>query len=172
MTTTTDILLSSFTDGRFRSAFQRYFAELGIAVRDWDGLFREMDAEGGNRALLRLTQTGETVGFLMYCLGSLRDSFFAERFGFIREFWVAEPWRGLGNGSALLALAEDQFAASEIRRVLLTTDTAEPFYLARGYARAALTARNRCPVYEKWLESGKPGAPVQREAFIAKGELK
>lgn len=44
------ILLSEFADPRFRAAFQSYFAELGIAVKDWDGLFREMDGEKINRA--------------------------------------------------------------------------------------------------------------------------
>ena len=55
------ILLSEFTDLRFRAAFQTYFAELGIAVKDWDGLFREIGrGDGGekNEAYVRLSAGG------------------------------------------------------------------------------------------------------------------
>ena len=62
------ILLSDFTDPRFRAAFQAYFTELGISVRDWDGLFREMDGENTNRAYLMLDGSGGTVGFLQFQL--------------------------------------------------------------------------------------------------------
>ena len=34
----TDALISDFTDPLFQRAFQQYFGELGIAVKDWDGL--------------------------------------------------------------------------------------------------------------------------------------
>lgn len=62
------ILLSEFADPRFRAAFQSYFAELGFAVKDWDGLFREMDEEKINRACLALDEGGGVVGFLQFQL--------------------------------------------------------------------------------------------------------
>ena len=60
------ILLSDFTDSRFRAVFQTYFAELDITVRDWDGLFREMDEEKTNLAYLALDGEGNAAGFLMF----------------------------------------------------------------------------------------------------------
>ena len=50
----TDTLISDFFDSGFQKAFRQYFAELGIHVRDWDGLFQEMNRgdEGGHGAQL------------------------------------------------------------------------------------------------------------------------
>ena len=33
----TDVLISDFSDPLFQTAFQTYFSELGITVKDWDG---------------------------------------------------------------------------------------------------------------------------------------
>ena len=47
-------MIEDFANPRFRQAFQSYFQELGIQVRDWDGLFREMDTDSrGTRAIVR-----------------------------------------------------------------------------------------------------------------------
>ncbi len=57
--TDTAVMISDFTSPLFQSAFKTYFAELGISVKDWDGLFREMNDEGGNMAFVRTAGDGE-----------------------------------------------------------------------------------------------------------------
>ena len=77
---TKDILLSDHTDPRFTAAFQLYFAELGITVRDWDGLFREMNGTPDTYAFLRLNESGETVGFLQFSVTArLRAEWYTRR---------------------------------------------------------------------------------------------
>ena len=51
-----DMLISDFSEPLFQTAFQTYFSELGITVRDWDGLFREMNDEGDNQAFVRTAE--------------------------------------------------------------------------------------------------------------------
>lgn len=146
------ILLSEFTDLRFRAAFQAYFAELGIAVRDWDGLFREMDEEKINRAYLSLNGDGGAVGFLQFQLTAFSNWFFEEPFGFIREFWVAPGYRRQGYGRALLRMTEDCFMEHGAYRSILTADDAVGFYLANGYEKApGVQAKNEMEVLVKVL---------------------
>lgn len=146
------ILLSEFTDLRFRAAFQTYFAELGIAVKDWDGLFREMDEDKANRAYLTLNENGDAVGFLQFQLTAFSHWFFEEPFGFIREFWVAPGYRRQGHGRALLRMTEDYFAAHGAYRSILTADDAVGFYLANGYERTpGVWAKNNMEVLVKTL---------------------
>lgn len=147
------ILLSTFADPRFRAAFQVYFAELGIAVEDWDGLFREMDKEKVNLAYLALNGDGDAAGFLQFQLTAFSNWFFEEPFGFIREFWVAPAYRGQGHGRALLRMAEEYFAEHGACRSILTADpNAVNFYLARGYEKApGIRAKNKMEVLVKML---------------------
>ena len=86
----------------FQAAFRQYFAEIGISVRDWEGLFREMNQEGNNAAFLRTTEEGEVIGFLQFQPIAFTSWFFEETCGFIREFWVAPAFRRRGYGSLLL----------------------------------------------------------------------
>ncbi len=147
-----DVLLSDFSDPRFRAAFRTYFKELGICVEDWDGLFAEMNAEGDNRAFVRTDESGAVVGFLQFRPTAFTSWFFEETCGFIREFWIAEPCRGRGHGAALLRLAEEHFKAQGIFTSILTTRTAERFYLREGYRSApGCRAKNGDPVYVKRL---------------------
>lgn len=149
----TDLLITDFSDSCFRMAFQAYFAELGINVRDWGGLFREM-TEDGNTAYLRMDEAGHVVGFIQFKPITLTNWFFEEKAGFIREFWIAEAYRSQGHGSALLSLTEEYFAQQNVRRVLLTTDTAPAFYEKHGYQKApSYTAKNNDDVYVKDLSS-------------------
>ncbi len=148
----TDALIRDFSDARFQAAFRRYFTELGLTVRDWDGLWREMNAEGDNTAYLRTGPDGETVGFLQFRPIQFTSWFFEETCAFIREFWVAPEARGRGHGSALLALAEARFLESGIHTAILTTDTAADFYARHGYVRdAGCRAKNGDDVYVKRL---------------------
>lgn len=146
------ILLSDFTEPRFCAAFQTYFAGLKISVRDWDGLFQEMNQEGNNLAYLTTGEDGEVLGFLMFQMTSFSNWFFEEPFGFIREFWVAPACRRQGYGRSLLHLAEAYFREHGAYRSVLTADDAVAFYLANGYAKApGVRAKNNMEVLVKSL---------------------
>ena len=148
-----NVLLQTSRDPRFIEAFQRYFAELGITVRDWDGLFAEMDRDAENRTFLRLAPSGAVLGFLQCQAIPFTSWFFTQTCGFIREFWVAEAHRRGGHGAALLALAEDYFRSHGMYTSILTTDTAADFYRKHGYEQAsACRARNEDPVFVKRLD--------------------
>ena len=148
-----DVLISDFTDPVFQTAFKSYFSELGIPVRDWDGLFREMNEDSGNLAYVRRAKDGSTVGFIQFNLISFTSWFFEETCGFIREFWVSEAFRNAGHGAALLGLAEDYFREHGLHTGILTTDTAERFYLKHGYRKApGCRAKNRDEVFIKQLD--------------------
>lgn len=147
----TDRFITDFSEPLFRKAFQAYFDELGITVRDWDGLFREM-TEDGNEAWLRLAEDGGVIGFIQFKPIVLSNWFFEEKAGFIREFWVAEAHRKQGHGSALLEMAEKRFLEQGIRQTILTTDTAPVFYEKRGYREnLCISAKNQDTVYVKTL---------------------
>ncbi len=147
-----DTIIYDFTDARFQTAFKKYFSELGIHVRDWDGLFREMNDEGNNAAIVRTAADGETVGFIQMKPIQFSGGFFEETCGFIREFWIAEAFRNKGCGTALLHLAENWFLKHEIYTGILTTDTAPDFYEKLGYVRArGCKAKNQLDVYMKHL---------------------
>lgn len=148
---TQNIFLEDFQDPRFRRAFQQYFAWLDVKIRDWEGLFREMDQDGrGTRGYLRLNGAGEALGFIQFCPMELEGWFFQKKLGFIREFWVAPEHRSQGHGSALLDLAEGWFLSQGFSGSILTTDTAPEFYEKHGYRRdPGFTAKNHDPVYVK-----------------------
>ncbi|RTE50657.1 GNAT family N-acetyltransferase [Actinobaculum sp. 352] len=149
----TDRLITDFTEPIFAAAFQCYFAELGIEVPDWGRLFRQMNDEGSNTALLRTAADGRDIGFIQFQPIEFTSWFFRETCGFIREFWVAEDVRGGGHGAALLGLAEAHFARQGIHTSILTTDTAPDFYRKRGYIQApGCEARNGDAVFVKRLD--------------------
>ena len=147
-----DILISNFSQEIFQNAFKLYFAELGIEVKNWDGLFYEMNEEDGNKAYVRMDEAEAIVGFIMFKIEKLSNWFFEENLGFIREFWIAEEQRNNGHGSHLLELAETYFKGNGICKAILTTDTAERFYDAHGYYKdKAYVAKNEDDVYVKSL---------------------
>jgi len=146
------VLLSDFTDSRFRTAFQTYFTELGIRVSDWDGLFREMNGDGNNLAYLLLDEDGGTLGFLQFQMTGFSNWFFEEPAGFIREFWIAPAYRRQGYGKLLLHLTEAYFLEHGAYRSILTADDAAAFYFANGYKKAAgIKAKNQMEVLVKNL---------------------
>ena len=115
-----DNLISDFSDSLFQAVFKQYFSELGLHIRDWDGLFREMNADGGNLAFVMTSDSGNVIGFIQSKLLKFTC-------GFIREFWVADEYRNQAHGSALLALAEEHFLKNGIYTSILTTDTISGF---------------------------------------------
>lgn len=147
-----NITITDFTDPRFADMFRRYFGELNIAVRDWDGLFREMNG-GENMAVMSIAPDGHAAGFIQFCPMSFESWFFSFRAGFIREFWVEPESRGRGIGAELLRLAEESFKRAGLRRAILTTDTAEGFYRRFGYVPAPdIGAKNSDTVFIRDLE--------------------
>ena len=147
-----DALVSDFDDRLFQKAFKTYFDELDIRVQDWDSLFREMNDGSGNRAFVRTACEGGIIGFVLFEPVKFTSWFFEETCGFIREFWVAGGYRSAGHGAALLSRAEDHFREQGICTCILTTDTAERFYLRHGYVYApGCIAKNGDKVYIKRL---------------------
>ena len=146
------ILISDFTDPRFCAAFQAYFGEMDISVKDWDGLFQEMNEEGNNLAYLLLDEEDDLLGFLQFQMTGFSNWFFEEPFGFIREFWVPPGHRRQGYGKSLLHAAETYFAEHGAHRSILTSDDAVAFYLANGYEKApGIQAKNEMEVLVKNL---------------------
>lgn len=150
---THDIFISDFNDEHFQTAFKQYFSELGHQLRNWEPLFHEMNNDGsGTHAYVRLTEDGQGVGFIMFCCLDLSSWFFDTKLGFIREFWISAEQRSQGHGSELLTLAEDWFRAQDVYKSILTTHTAESFYLHHGYHKDCdISARNKDSVYIKSL---------------------
>lgn len=150
--TTKDLFITDFTDPVFRKMFKLYFEELGIEVKDWDGIFTEMNEQnGGNAAFIRICGE-EPVGFIQFTEAILENWFFTERLGFIREFWVAENFRRQGHGTEMLTLAEKYFKDNGIGRVILTADEERMFYLKRGYGVCKeIEAKNKDEVFVKEL---------------------
>lgn len=148
----TAVLISDFSDPLFQLAFKTYFTELGISVRDWDGLFREMNDDGGNKAFIETAGDGDIIGFILFKPTKFTSWFFEAICGFIREFWVAEAYRDMGHGAGLLRLAEGYFREHGMYTSILTTDTAERFYLKHGYQKAlGCKAKNNDAVFVKHL---------------------
>ncbi len=146
-----DVLIDDFTDPVFQDAFMEYFSEIGIAAYDRDGLFREMN-DGMNEAYMRLDEGGNCVGFIQFCPITFTSWFFEGTCGFIREFRVSPERRGEGHGTSLLRLTEGRFREKGYGAAVLTTDSAEDFYLARGYKKApGIRAKNGDRVFVKQL---------------------
>lgn len=146
----TDECITDFSNPLFQDAFRAYFAELGIPVKNWAGLFQEMNDEGGNTAFVRTSQDGLLIGFIQFRPIVFTSSFFEETCGFIREFYIAREFRGKGHGSALLYRAERHFKEKGICTSILTTDTAEDFYRRNGYKKLpGCKAKNQDAVFAK-----------------------
>lgn len=151
-----DMLISDFTDPVFQAAFKRYFAEIGINVKDWDGLFREMNEENEgekNAAYVRTALDGSAIGFIQFIPIRFSSWFFEGTCGFVREFWVADEFRSHGHGSDLIALAERHFLEHGICTSILTTDAAGHFYERHGYVKVpGCRAKNHDDVFVKELK--------------------
>lgn len=150
--TYSDKLISDFSDPLFQKGFKEYFSEMAVNVRDWGGLFREMNDDGDNAAFVRTTENGELVGFLQFKPIKFTSCFFEETYGFIREFWIAGKFRKNRHGTALISLAEKHFVENGICTSILTTDSAANFYEKLGYVKApGCRAKNQYDVYVKRL---------------------
>lgn len=148
-----DRMISDFSHSLFQTAFRQYFSELGYTIRDWDGLFKEMNDDGDNIAFVRTSTDGKVIGFIQFRPVKFSSWFFEETCGFIREFWIAEEFRNKSHGTALLGLAEKYFMDHGIYTSILTTDTAASFYVRHGYVKAlGCKAKNQDEVFIKHLK--------------------
>lgn len=147
-----DIIIRDFSNSLFQEAFKQYFSELGCTIRDWNGLFKEMNDDGDNAAFIRTAADGKIIGFLQFKPVKFSSWFFEETCGFIREFWVAEEFRNKNHGTSLINLAEKHFINNGIYTSILTTDTAVGFYEKHGYVKAlGCKAKNQDEVFVKHL---------------------
>lgn len=146
-----DTMTSDFSDLLFQTAFKQYFSELGHNIKDWDGLFKELN-DDKNNSFVRTTTDGKIIGFILFTPITFSSWFFEETVGFIREFWVAEEFRNQNHGSALIGLTEKYFVENGIHTSILTTDTATRFYEKHGYTKAfGCKAKNQDEVFVKHL---------------------
>ena len=61
-----DIMISDFSNPLFQTAFKKYFLELGHAIKDWNGLFKEMNDDGDNVAFVRTSMNDKVIGFIQF----------------------------------------------------------------------------------------------------------
>ena len=147
-----NILINDFNNLDFQNMFKSYFDELGIGVSNWSRLFKAMNDENRNLAYLRYDEDGSPIGFIQFTVITFSSGFFEAKAGFIREFWVNAKCRNFGHGSELLRLVEEYFISNGVYKSILTTNTAEKFYLRHGYVKDIdITAKNEMDVYVKVL---------------------
>lgn len=148
-----DYFITDFFNPLFQTAFKEYFKELDINIKNWNSLFSEMNADKETVAFLRTDSNGKTVGFIQFKKDEMKNWFFTEKIGFIREFWVSNDFRRQGQGTALLNLAEHYFIKNDVYKTILTTDTAPDFYIKCGYVKdISYNAKNNDDVYVKSLK--------------------
>ena len=146
------IFIIDFNNLDFQNMFKSYFSELGIHVSDWSKLFKAMNDENRNLAYLHYVESGTPIGFIQFTIITFSSGFFEAKVGFIREFWVNGKCRNFGHGSELLRRAEEYFISNGIYKSILTTDTAERFYVRHGYVKDVdIAAKNEDDVFVKVL---------------------
>lgn len=151
-----DIQITDFTDPDFTAAFKEYFREVGMIFEDWDVLFNEMNNEEldgyKGQGYVRYSDNGNVIGFIQFIPIKMTNWFLNEKLGFIRELWISGEYRKMGHATDLLRLAEQYFIDMDIRKIVLTADTASDFYGKCGYRKDLnITALNNLDVFIKEL---------------------
>ena len=147
-----NIFINDFSNSDFKAMFQTYFNELDVRVGNWDRLFKAMNDENRNFAYLRYGEESNPIGFIQFTVITFSSGFFETKMGFIREFWVNSNCRNQGHGSELLRLAEEYFIGKGVYKSILTTYTAEKFYIRHGYVKdVTIKAKNNFDVFIKAL---------------------
>lgn len=125
-----DLIIYDFSNTTFQPAFKKYFAELRIEVKDWDGLFQGMNKEQDNVAIVRTPpRKTKPLGFIQFRIDLLKNWFFEEKIGFIREFWVSDPWRHAAMGllycnpqkTILMTIKDIRLCSQPIPRLTFTS---------------------------------------------------
>ena len=128
--------LSNFYDERFKACFRAYFREIGINLKEDTDVFDEITKayEKENMRTFVIEKDKQFIGFIMVQPEYFKSGFFEERAGFIRELWVAAPFRHLGYGKQLLGIAEDYFKKKDVFKLILTyEEDALGFYERLGF---------------------------------------
>ena len=145
-----DVFVEDFESELFTAAFKKYFGEISTLSRNWEMLFRQMNAEKDTtKAIMRLD--GNTVvGFIMFCEIELQCIFFSEKFGYIRELWVDAPHRHAGHASHLMHLTEQYFIEKMIPQIALkAVPNSEEFYRKQGYSVSEVIVSESDAIYTK-----------------------
>ncbi len=149
-----DVFVEDFESELFTAAFKKYFGEISTSSRNWEMLFRQMNAEKNTtKAIMRLD--GNTVvGFIMFCEMELQCIFFSEKFGYIRELWVDIPYRHAGHGSHLMHLAEQYFVDKMLPQIALkAVPNSEEFYRKQGYSASEVIVSESDTVFTKKIRA-------------------
>lgn len=143
------VLMADFTHSHFQAAFKQYFEEFEIQISDWESFFEQMNTQEGNLGIL-IFEKEAVLAFLLFRFDELTHWFFKERVSFVREFWVTSALRNKGLGSELLSYSETYFKKNHVHKILLTSNSAEPFYIKNGFRiDKSYTANNEEDVYVK-----------------------
>lgn len=147
--------LNDFYDERFKQCFRAYFLEIGINLKSDTDVFDDMTKayEKEDMHTFVIEEEKQFAGFIMLQPEYLKGSFWGERLGFIRELWVAPPFRQLGYGKQLMKIAEDYFKEKEIFKLILTyEDEALGFYKKLGFhLDCSYKAKNERNVVVKYI---------------------
>lgn len=145
--------ITDFSNPLFQTAFKSYFEELGIKIKHWDLMFKHMNEDKEDVCYLRTDDENNIIGFIQFKKDELKNWFFTEKIGFIRELWINPNFRGKGQAKSLIELVEKHFIQNEKYKSILTTDTAPLLYIKCGYIKdQSYIADNEDDVYIKLLK--------------------
>lgn len=145
-----DVFVEDFESELFTAAFKKYFCEISTSPRNWDMLFKQMNAEKDTTKAIMILDGNTVVGFIMFCEIELQCMFFSEKFGYIRELWVDTPFRHVGHGSHLMHLAEQYFVDKMIPQIALkAVPNSEEFYRKQGYSVSEVIVSESDTVFTK-----------------------
>jgi ribosomal protein S18 acetylase RimI-like enzyme len=94
---------------------------------------------------------GKISGFVCYQVDTPHSDWCErEGWGFIREIYVNQAFRGKGLGLKLVAHAEKILYAKGVEHIYLTSDESEKFWDLCGYKKTGKVSDiNHDPIYEK-----------------------
>ncbi len=72
-----DVLITDFQMSDFTCAFQEYFSEMGMQIKNWDALFAEMNQNKNGKNFAILKKKGDSViGFIQFAIVPAGNCFF------------------------------------------------------------------------------------------------
>ncbi len=129
--------LNHYEDPNLQKAFRQYYDDLGIVdFKYWDRLFIDMEKEENLNTFVLLDKD-EIIGFIQCQSIELKDWFFKEHIGFIRELWVKAQVRHQGYGDQLVNHVIEKCTQQGLKKIILTTENANSFYKKHGFIHDA-----------------------------------